>query len=127
MLVLKCNIQITGAKVIKFDYVSQVEVETSMKTITDTAKLTIPRNLKFHDNNLLEYIKRGDKIKIDLGYDDSGLQTVFKGYITKVSTGRPIAIECEVVYQPQKYKISKQFTTKIRCTKVFEILLSGKK
>lgn len=95
MLVLKCNIQITGAKIIKFDYVSHVEVATSMKTITDTAKLTLPRNLKFHDRNLLDYIKRGDKITIDLGYEDSGLQTVFKGYITNVSTGRPITIECE--------------------------------
>lgn len=95
MLVLKCNIQITGAKIIKFDYVSQVEVATSMKTITDTAKLTVPRNLKFHDSNLLDYIKRGDKITIDLGYEDSDLQTVFKGYITNVSTGRPITIECE--------------------------------
>ncbi|MCQ2313735.1 MAG: hypothetical protein MJZ56_00985, partial [Bacteroidales bacterium] len=37
------------------------------------------------------------------------------------------SLTTDVVYQPQKYKISKQFTTKILCTKVFEILLSGKK
>lgn len=95
MFVLKSEIEISGERVIKFGYVSQVDVVTSTKNLTGTAKITIPRNLKFEGKDITAYIRRGDSVTIALGYEDSGVQTVFKGYVSKVSTGRPITVECE--------------------------------
>lgn len=96
MLILACNIKIThNAKVIKFDYVTSVEVVSSMKNFTDTAKVVLPRRLKFQDVNITEYIKRGDAIEIKLGYTEYDVTTVFQGYIKSVATGFPLTIECE--------------------------------
>lgn len=95
MLVLSCNIKITGAKVIKFDYVSEVSIVTSLKNLTDTATVVFPRKLKFSDKPITDWVKRGDKIEIGLGYTEYGIETIFKGYIKSVSTGSPLTLECE--------------------------------
>lgn len=94
MLVLQCEIIITGTKVIKFNYIVSCEVVTSMKNLTDTAKIVLPRNLKFKEKNISDYLHRGDRIEIKLGYGES-LETVFKGFLTGVKTGTPVTLECE--------------------------------
>ena len=95
MLVLQCQIEISCTKVVKFNYVTSIEVKKSIKSFTGTATVTVPRKLKFEDKNLLDYIKAGDKITIGLGYKKHTLQTVFKGYIKSIKNAAPIVIECE--------------------------------
>lgn len=87
----------TGDEIV-FDFVNNVEVESSFEDLTSTATITIPRKLNFDGKpiavGLNSIFKRGDKVKIELGYFPD-LRKVFTGYITRVSLTAPIEIECE--------------------------------
>lgn len=75
--------------------VNSVRIESSWRSLTDTAELTLPRNIKFFDKRKVrEVFKRGDRVVIELGYNGF-LNKEFEGYITKVSDDFPITIECE--------------------------------
>lgn len=101
---LYCKITITkynfSTKVegesIVFDFVNNVEVSESIEDLTQTAKITIPRKLKFDGKPIASTINSifnwGDKVKIELGYFPN-LRTVFTGYISNISINAPIEIE----------------------------------
>ena len=96
MLVLDCLIEIVGkSRKIKFTYVNSIEVSTSIRNLTDTAKVVLPRKMDMKGKKLNEFIERGDTITIQVGYKDVDSQTIFKGYITSVSSQTPITIEAE--------------------------------
>lgn len=88
----------TDGTEIVFDFVNEVEIETSYENLTDTAKITIPRKLNFDGKPIAvgvdSIFKRGDSVKIELGYFPD-LRTVFEGYISKVNPKTPIVLECE--------------------------------
>ena len=88
----------TDGTEIVFDFVNEVEIETSYENLTDTAKITIPRKLNFDGKPIAvgvdSIFKRGDSVKIELGYFPD-LRTVFDGYISKVNPKTPIVLECE--------------------------------
>ena len=73
----------TGDEIV-FDFVNNVEINTSYENLTDTAKITLPRKLNFDGKPIVvgvtSLFKRGDKVKIELGYFPN-LRTVFNGYI----------------------------------------------
>lgn len=96
MYVLVCNIQIMSqnGKQITYNYVSNVKVSTSLDDFTDTCEITVPRKLEYKGKDISNYVARGDKVEINLGYDNR-LETVFKGYVKRVKTGTPILMECE--------------------------------
>lgn len=83
---------------IVFDFVNNVEINTSHKDLTSTAKITIPRKLTFDGKEITKgrdsLFRRGDKVKIELGYFPN-LTTVFLGYISNVNINAPIVIECQ--------------------------------
>lgn len=102
------------AEVYTLDFVHEVQIESSWKLLTDTAKVTLPKNVyvqtstgnkAWTDANVYvgnsPIMLRGDKIKIELGYTyDKGtlvteMNTEFEGYITKINPKIPIEIECE--------------------------------
>jgi hypothetical protein len=126
MLRLKSKITFTnktqGTEIV-FDFVNDVEIESSYENLTDTARITIPRKLNFDGQPIVvglnSLFKRGDKVKIELGYFPN-LRTVFNGYITKISTNAPIVIECDdamyilkqtIVTYPKKYSLITQGKT----------------
>jgi hypothetical protein len=82
----------------EFDFVNSVEIKTSYEIFTDTAKITLPRKLSFQGKSLFTgsgaIFKRGDQIKIELGYYPN-LTTCFDGYVTFVGSSLPVEIECE--------------------------------
>jgi hypothetical protein len=96
-----CKIKITkkDGKSYIFDYCNSIEINSSFDTFTDTAKLTLPRKIKFFGKDLFTtanaIFSRGDKIKIELGYLPNPLKTAFDGYITYVGASLPVEIECE--------------------------------
>jgi len=96
MYVLSCHIEIQAqnGKLLTYDYVSEVIVQTSLTDFTDTCILTLPRKVQFKGKNITSYIKKNDKITVNLGYDNN-LKTVFKGYVKTVQTGKPTVLECE--------------------------------
>jgi hypothetical protein len=101
---LNCLVNITTqkGKTIKFDAVNNVEIEKSIDKIGTLAKIKIPTSarLKYEDSDTTESVqtekifKKGDKINIQLGYDDR-LQEEFDGFIYKINYTTPLEIECE--------------------------------
>ncbi len=79
---------------LEFDWVGSVEIVSSWQMFTDTADIRLPSHLKINKDELLDYIKFGDKTVIKLGYDGE-LDTVFEGYVTDIHPGVPVSIKCE--------------------------------
>lgn len=77
--------------------ISEVEINSSWKTICDTAHIILPRNVKdFDSKKVKEIFRRGDEVEIYLGYGyDENLILEFSGYIDKVSADYPITIKLE--------------------------------
>ena len=100
-----------------FDFVNQFEVTNTWTELTNTARITFPKNIYVRDaqNNLVplagstpdkqisNLFQRGDKVDISYGYyayDEKGNETkivskIFEGYISKVSSKKPVELECE--------------------------------
>lgn len=81
--------------------VESIHIESSWELLTDTATITIPRNVKFFDNQkqvhtVREIFRKGDPVEIWFGYDDEqNLKKEFDGFITQVSADIPITLKCE--------------------------------
>jgi hypothetical protein len=84
--------------------INSVHIESGWKRLTDTAIITLPRNVNYFDKHKVrETFKKGDAVKIELGYNGN-LVTEFEGYITHVSADIPIVIKCE----DEMYLLKKQ-------------------
>jgi hypothetical protein len=101
MLRLISKTTITSKKTGKeyyFDFCEGIEINTSYETFTDTANIRFPRKLTDNGKNIFvgesALFRRGDKVKIELGYDPK-LRTVFEGYITEIGSNIPIELKCE--------------------------------
>lgn len=79
---------------------TEVSVESSYETLTDTCRITLPRKLTFksEDDELLanDVIKRGDEMSIELSYHNYP-QDVFKftGFVRSITPSVPLVIELE--------------------------------
>ena len=105
MFNLICKIEITTAedsKKISFDYVNNIEVQTSIRNLTDTATVKLPRKMHKGDRPLTEFINRGDEITIQAGYERYDIQTLFTGYITDIENNQPVVLKCENEMRPLK-------------------------
>jgi len=94
--------------------VTSVHIESSWKRLTDTAIITIPRNVIFIDDQKIKlsikdvnrFFKKGDPVCIELGYNGQFYKE-FEGYVTEVSADIPIVIKCEdEMYQLKKKSIN---------------------
>lgn len=76
----------------------QVDIESSWETLTDTCNISLPSFIRHQGKNVSlaesNIIKRGDAIKVELGYDGNN-QTVFEGFVRSVQAGSPVVVECE--------------------------------
>lgn len=100
MLRLTSNIEIkkqTG-ETFSFDFVNDIQIESSRESLTEKVTLVFPKNVQFEGRNIAggdnPLLLRGDQITIQLGYDDK-LTTEFTGYISKVEPNAPVTVECE--------------------------------
>lgn len=86
---------------------SDVRIDASWKGLTDTAEITIPRNLRDFDKTAVsEYFREGDPVEIWLGYGGN-LSLEFQGYIKKVPAGIPLVISLEdEMYQLKRKQVS---------------------
>lgn len=71
-----------------------VEVDSSWKNLTDTAKIVLPRRYRYRYENIKDKIQRGDGVLIQLGYLNNN-KTVFKGFVVSVDNETPTSITCE--------------------------------
>ena len=106
-------------KELKLYFVTSVSIQSSWKMLTDTAEIILPRKLKlFWGENLNQYIKPGDPVKIELGYNRV-LLNEFEGYVTRIERGVPVAMYCE----DEMYKLKrKKASYSKRSVKLGELL-----
>lgn len=72
-----------------------VHIESSWKNLTDTAEITLPRNIRDFDKmKISEVFKRGDKVIVHLGFNGV-LTEEFRGYIISASADIPVLIKCQ--------------------------------
>jgi hypothetical protein len=88
-----------GSKVtlgnVLLEHVSSFEVNESILEMSNTAKITIPRNYsELNGKSILEQFKAGDPVTIDAGYDDE-LEREFTGYIREIESDYPLIIHCD--------------------------------
>jgi len=81
-----------------FDKVNKVTVTRSYDKQTQTASVTLPRNVRYNKKNIYEganaLMRRGDKIKIIAAYHPNET-VIFQGYISKINNNVPIELLCE--------------------------------
>lgn len=91
-----------------FTFVNEIEIVSTWDSLTDTCKITIPRNINFKDKVIKEVFAKGDKVKIYLGYDENYVLR-FSGFITKVDLKLPIVLHLEdYSYLLKKNKLNKK-------------------
>lgn len=102
-----------------FSRCTSIQIEKSVQNLTSTAKIELPREFRnaldesdkqknrtinMERRSILDFIRKGDGIKIRFGYDGE-YNLEFVGYITKISADTPLIIECEdEMYQLKKAK-----------------------
>lgn len=100
MIRLYCRITFTNnfGREILFPFVTECETEESYENLTDTFKITMPRNIKMDGKVLFNgtnpIFERGDRVKVELGYYPT-LRTVFEGWVTDIGAKIPLEIMCE--------------------------------
>lgn len=96
--------------------ICEIQIISTWRSLTNTCKLTIPRSVKWEDKNIRlgdgSLIQEGNKITVELGYDDK-LNVEFEGYVKTVGAGFPIVLDCEDnAYLLKKHKVeNKDFQT----------------
>lgn len=98
-------LRITIGDNVQFNLAQSIHIESSVQNLTDTAKIEVPRmfknavdpngnSLDISNKSILDFIKRGDSITIESGYNgDYGIE--FQGYISKIGAEFPLLLECE--------------------------------
>jgi len=112
MFNLCCNITIGKAT---FKFVNDVQIKKSIFSVSQTARIKLPLmgvvkdkggNLK--QVNISEQIAQGDKVTIDLGYNDT-LRREFSGQVSRINYRSPLEVECEDVYALRNTSVKKSW------------------
>ena len=90
---LTAKIEIAGAKTWQLDFVTEVEITRDTEKLTDLCKITLPKKIKWDGETEIP-VKRGDAVKVWLGYDDSN-ELAFVGYVKEVGFKTPVVLDCE--------------------------------
>jgi hypothetical protein len=124
------NLRITIADNLQFTVCQSIRIESSVQVLSNSAKLELPREFRnavdlagksvnISGKSILDFIKRGDAIKIEFGYDGD-LQTEFEGYVTRVGAEMPLLLDCEdEMFQLKK---APRVTKFIKSGKLIDIL-----
>lgn len=101
-----------------FTSVNSVRIEKSRKTIGDTATIVLPA--RYSDKFLVNVLKNGDAVKIELNYVNYPSVVEFQGYISEINPGRPVTIKCED--EMYKLKRAKPEAKSFQSVKLQEVL-----
>ena len=111
--VMSCRIRIADKYTLRG--LENVEIKKSVHQIVQTAKLTIPISYVIRNNEIkervkiIDKIKEGDTISIDLGYDGNNINE-FNGYVKRINHKQPLELELEdELYLFRKLNLKKSF------------------
>ena len=79
---------------LEFEFAHEIEIEKSRKALTNTCKITLPRKVKVLNGDINNFLKRGSKVVVKLGYAPE-LLTEFTGYVARVDAKIPFVVYCE--------------------------------
>ena len=124
------GLRITIGTRLEFNVCQSIHIESSVQVLSNSAKIELPRefrnavdkvgkSINISGKSILDFMNRGDAIKIELGYDGK-LETEFEGYITKIGAETPLVLECEdEMFQLKK---APRVTKFIKSGKLIDIL-----
>jgi len=108
-------------KELLFNHVSSIEITESLKELSSTATIVLPRFYqKLENKSPLEYIKCGDKVWIRFGYKETQSTGTleFEGFIKEIGSETPLELKCDQLYKLRQKNHSKSF----RSVKLRELL-----
>lgn len=84
---------------IVFEDVSNITIQENVNTLSDTAVIVIPRFFKKLDGKSpLDYIKYGDNVTIEYGYEEVGMSKQYTGFVRYIASDAPLEITCDQLY-----------------------------
>ena len=90
---MRYDIQIGSYKLGMLD---KVEVHKSVEQLADTAVITLPASQYSNALQIEDKLKRGDGVVIKFGYEETGMEVEFEGWLQRISTdGGNIKLHCE--------------------------------
>ncbi|MGN6604566.1 MAG: hypothetical protein ACTHK8_19055 [Ginsengibacter sp.] len=123
-----CNIELSGKY--RLRGLHACEIKRSVHQIVQSAKLQLPLSVVFRNQQLLsrirlvDKIKVGDAVKIDLGYNGNN-RTEFTGYIKRINAKQPLELELEDEMYLMRKVIFKKSFKKAQVRDVLKYLLDG--
>jgi hypothetical protein len=95
--------------------IDKVSIHRSVELLADTAVITLPGAVFNQALQVEDKLKRGDTVSISLGYEETGLEEEFVGYLQRVGTdGGNLTLHCEdsmwLFRVPVADKVLKQVT-----------------
>lgn len=108
-----------------FTNVNQVRIDRSVKELSDKAVITLPRNYeKLEGKSILELIKSGDPVTIQLGYDDD-IQEEFTGFLQFPESGVPLVLHVDDELYPLKRNNFVKSWTSVTLKQLLEFVAPG--
>jgi len=101
-----------GKKELLFNHVSSIEITESLKELSSTATIVLPRFYqKLQNKSPLEYIKCGDKVWIRFGYKETQSTNTleFEGFIKEIGSETPLELKCDQLYKLRQKNHTRSF------------------
>lgn len=93
MYTMQYDIQVGGYKLGMLD---KVEIHKSVEQLADTAVITLPASQYNNALQIEDKLKRGNGVVIKFGYEETGMEVEFDGWLQRISTdGGNIKLHCE--------------------------------
>jgi hypothetical protein len=106
MVSLQCDIELGGLRFYTQSTgdrrrlgVHEVSIESTWDQLTDTATVMLPKKISLDGKSIATglnpWLRRGDKVKLNLGYEQTGLNEMFVGFIDFIDAKVPVGITCQ--------------------------------
>ena len=104
----------------------KVEINRSVELLADTATITLPAAEYNTALDVESKIKRGDKVTITLGYEETGMVEEFAGWVQRIGTDNgAITIECEDDLFKFRIGLEDQQKTDITLEDLLKLVVKG--
>ena len=104
----------------------KVEINRSVELLADTAIITLPAAEYNATLDVESKIKRGDKVVINLGYEETGIVEEFVGWVQRLGTDNgAITIECEDDLFHFRKGLKDQQKTNITLADLLKLVVDG--
>ena len=110
----------------KLGMLEKVQINRSVELLADTATITLPAVEYNIALDVESKIKRGDKVVISLGYEETGIVEEFVGWVQRIGTDNgAITIECEDDLFKFRIGLKDQQKKNITLAKLLKLVVDG--